>query len=194
MEARSFTPPMHHRYFPLSTPLLLAAALPLLVCEPSLAQGLPVATPSCGVAVAPMALLGWPNLFCHPQEVTADVLVFRSTSPPSGAIKPTVITLQSARGQYLGISFFESRLDSAGDQWRSAAWTAIAGSSLILGDSLNQYSFSFDAEGSIDGPSAGGLFTASTLALLLGNSLQRDVTMTGTINPDGSIGPVGAFR
>jgi predicted S18 family serine protease len=58
---------------------------------------------------------------------------------------------------------------------------------------LNQYSFAFDAEGNIDGPSAGGLFTASTLALILGDSLQSEVTMTGTINPDGSIGPVGGI-
>jgi uncharacterized protein len=134
-----------------------------------------------------------PSFLCQRREVTADVLVFRSTTPPSGGIKPTVITLEPGRGQLLGISFFESQLGTAGDQWRSSAWTAITNSSLLLGEDLNQYSFSFDAEGNIDGPSAGGLFTSSTLALILGDSIKSNVTMTGTINPDGSIGPVGGI-
>jgi len=139
------------------------------------------------------SMFGLPSFLCQRREVTADVLVFRSTTPPSGGIKPTTITLEPGRGQLLGISFFESQLGTAGDQWRSSAWTAITNSSLLLGEDLNQYSFSFDAEGNIDGPSAGGLFTSSTLALILGDSLKSDVTMTGTINPDGSIGPVGGI-
>jgi uncharacterized protein len=149
---------------------------------------------TCGFAGSPgVAVLGLPNLFCGRGEVTADVLIFRKTTPPSGGLKPTVITMQPGRGQFLGISFFESQLGSAGEQWRSSAWTAIASSSFLLGEDLNQYSFSFDAEGNIDGPSAGGLFTSSALSLILGNRLQSDVTMTGTINPDGSIGPVGGI-
>lgn len=131
--------------------------------------------------------------FSSRRELVADVLVFRNTKPPSGGIKPTTITLEPGRGQYLGISFFESQLGSAGDQWRSSAWTAIASSSLILGEDFNQYRVSFDAEGNIDGPSAGGLFTTSTLALILGDSIRPDATMTGTISPDGSIGPVGGI-
>ena len=152
-------------------------------------------TTTCGYAGNALqgTMFGLPSFFCQRREVTADVLIFRSTTPPSGGIKPTAITLEPGRGQLLGISFFESQLGTAGDQWRSSAWTAITNSSLLLGEDLNQYSFSFDAEGNIDGPSAGGLFTSSTLALILGDSLRSDVTMTGTINPDGSIGPVGGI-
>jgi uncharacterized protein len=152
-------------------------------------------TATCGYAgnALQSSIFGLPSFFCQRREVTADVLVFRRTTPPSGGIKPTAINLEPGRGQLLGISFFESQLGTAGDQWRSSAWTAITNSSLLLGEDLNQYSFSFDAEGNIDGPSAGGLFTSSTLALILGDSLRSDVTMTGTINPDGSIGPVGGI-
>jgi uncharacterized protein len=152
-------------------------------------------TAPCGYAgnALQSGMFALPSFLCKRREVTADVLVFRSTTPPSGGIKPTVITLEPGRGQLLGISFFESQLGTAGDQWRSSAWTAITNSSLLLGKDLNQYSFSFDAEGNIDGPSAGGLFTSSTLALILGDSIKSNVTMTGTINPDGSIGPVGGI-
>lgn len=43
----------------------------------------------------------------------------------------------------------------------------------------------------IGGPSAGGIMTAGTIAALKGWAVNRSIMMTGTINPDGSIGPVG---
>jgi hypothetical protein len=137
------------------SPVLKAIAVSCVVLPPQTAQAnqwTAVELPNivtCGVveSPAPSAILGVPNLLCQRREVTADVLVFRNTTPPSGAIKPTVITMQPGRGRLLGISFFESQLDTAGEQWRSSAWTAITNSSFLLGEDLNQYSFSFDAEG-----------------------------------------------
>ncbi len=56
------------------------------------------------------------------------------------------------------------------------------------------FDFTFDAGGGyIDGPSAGALTTGGVLAALLGDTPRDDVTMTGTINPDGTIGPVGGI-
>lgn len=43
----------------------------------------------------------------------------------------------------------------------------------------------------IGGPSAGGVMTIGAIAALQGWTVDRAVYMTGTINPDGSIGPVG---
>jgi uncharacterized protein len=43
----------------------------------------------------------------------------------------------------------------------------------------------------IGGPSAGAAMTVATIALLENKSLNQSVMMTGTINSDGSIGPVG---
>lgn len=45
----------------------------------------------------------------------------------------------------------------------------------------------------VGGPSAGGAMTAATLAALLNKEMNPKVVMTGTINPDGSIGPVGGI-
>ena len=44
---------------------------------------------------------------------------------------------------------------------------------------------------SVDGPSAGGAITATIYAALKGTSLPSNVMMTGTIEPDGTIGKVG---
>jgi predicted S18 family serine protease len=70
---------------------------------------------------------------------------------------------------------------------------AVITSSLLVGVDPSQYEFSFDVVGRIDGPSAGALMTAAVLAGLLGHEIDPNITMTGTINPDGTIGPVGGI-
>ena len=45
----------------------------------------------------------------------------------------------------------------------------------------------------IGGPSAGGIMTVAVTALLLNRTLDNKTVMTGMINPDGSIGPIGGI-
>jgi len=45
----------------------------------------------------------------------------------------------------------------------------------------------------IEGPSAGAALTIATIAALENKSINHSVMITGTINPDGSIGPVGGI-
>lgn len=44
-----------------------------------------------------------------------------------------------------------------------------------------------------DGPSAGAVMTVGFIALLKGDRLLRGVALTGTLEPDGRIGPVGSI-
>ncbi len=43
----------------------------------------------------------------------------------------------------------------------------------------------------IGGPSAGGAFAVSTVAAIEGKKVKTDVAMTGTIDPQGNVGPIG---
>ena len=64
----------------------------------------------------------------------------------------------------------------------------------VTGIDLSYYDiiYSIEAEASvIEGPSAGAALTVATIAGLLGEELDEKVMMTGTINHDGTIGPVG---
>ena len=45
----------------------------------------------------------------------------------------------------------------------------------------------------VDGPSAGAAMALATRAALLNKSIRRDMVVTGTINPDGTIGDVGGL-
>ena len=64
----------------------------------------------------------------------------------------------------------------------------------ITGIDLSYYDiiYSIRANASvIEGPSAGAAMTIATIAALLGEDIDTSAMMTGTINHDGTIGPVG---
>lgn len=77
--------------------------------------------------------------------------------------------------------------------WRAAGWMAVVMASLLLGEDINKYKFTIDVAGQIDGPSAGALMTTTILSLLLRDTVKPTASMTGTINPDGTIGPIGGI-
>lgn len=60
----------------------------------------------------------------------------------------------------------------------------------LLGRNLNAYRISYSYEEGVEGPSAGALTTAALVALMRGQVIADDVAMTGTVNPDGTVGPV----
>lgn len=53
------------------------------------------------------------------------------------------------------------------------------------------YGIEIDNTTAVGGESAGGALTAATIAALSGRQLRNDTIMTGTINPDGTIGNIG---
>ena len=59
----------------------------------------------------------------------------------------------------------------------------------------NQYDLIYSIEGDnttiVGGPSAGAALTIATIAVLENKTLNKNVMITGTIEPDGSIGQVG---
>lgn len=108
----------------------------------------------------------------------------------TGGLSSVKIKLDDGDGH---VAFAEDGPQATGNQWQSAGWTAVLLGSLLNGSNPNQYDFSFTSNGRIDGPSAGGLMTVGVLAALRGAHIKDDATMTGTINPDGTIGPVGGI-
>jgi hypothetical protein len=98
----------------------------------------------------------------------------------------------SSTGMSLGV--FESKPGGTSELWRVALWVAALTGTLQINGNPLDYRYSVETEtlaGRVDGPSAGGLFAVAVMAILEGDRLSRDATMTGTINPDGTIGPVG---
>jgi len=111
----------------------------------------------------------------------------------TGGVSPVKVSVRPSQNKALRVGFFEEEVGGSGPMWRSAGWTAVVVASQLLGIDPRDYEFSFSVGGRIDGPSAGTYMTVATLAALQGQDVAQDIFMTGTINPDGTIGPVGGI-
>lgn len=111
---------------------------------------------------------------------------------PAGGTNPVVINLTHS-GKGVRVSFTEDEVAGTGDQWRAAGWNAMTVATMLTGSPLSGQKVEFEIRGRIDGPSAGALMTVGILSIMRGDKLKDDVTMTGTINPDGTVGPVGGI-
>lgn len=110
-----------------------------------------------------------------------------------GGTSRVTVTVEKNPSKEIRVGFYESEVAGSGPMWRSAGWMAAITGPFILGRDISEFRFTFDVSGRIDGPSAGALMTTAVLAGLLGDTVKKDATMTGTINPDGTIGPVGGI-
>jgi predicted S18 family serine protease len=118
---------------------------------------------------------------------------FRTASGCDGTTHPVLIRLEPNPTGSIQVGFFESSAGAVGPQWRAAGWMAALVAMTALGQDLRSSRISYTLEGRIDGPSAGALTTCGLLAVLRGASIPEDVSMTGAVNPDGTIGPVGGI-
>ncbi|MFM8531670.1 MAG: S16 family serine protease, partial [Ilumatobacteraceae bacterium] len=109
-----------------------------------------------------------------------------------GGLAEFAMSLAESSDGALRVEFSEDEVIGMGDQYRASVWNAVTVATLLTGSPLKG-TFRAEVRGYIDGPSAGMLTTVAVLALLRGDSLDPTVTMTGTVNPDGTVGPVGGI-
>ena len=111
-----------------------------------------------------------------------------------GGIEPATIWVDTDRASdqlAYEVNLADVEAKGGGAQWRAATSSAAAIGTLFSGFDPDDIAYRFDITGPIDGPSAGGILTIGVLAAINEQPLDPQTTMTGTISPDGSIGPVG---
>lgn len=128
-------------------------------------------------------------------KTQVDALWFASgPQGASGGTSKVAVSVEKNTGsKELRVGFYESEVGGSGPMWRAAGWMAVISSGLLLGMDPAEYRYTYDVGGRVDGPSAGTLMTVATLATVLGHTVKPEATMTGTINPDGTVGPVGGI-
>lgn len=129
------------------------------------------------------------------RTVQLDALYYQQTSEGArgGTSSIQVRIRPAANPGELRVGFFQEEVQGTGNQWQSSGWIAVLLASMLEGVKPTDYEFSFSSGGWIDGPSAGCLMTVGVLAALRNEKVRDDATMTGTINPDGTVGPVGGI-
>lgn len=129
------------------------------------------------------------------REATVQFVWFAGQAGPSatGGVAPARIRVGPNKTGTVSVGVSEEFAGGGGNQWRTAIWLAAFNATRAVGASLADYEFNVHVGGHTDGPSAGMLTTSVMLALLREKDMRPGTTMTGTINPDGTAGPVGGI-
>ncbi|OGI11656.1 hypothetical protein A3K64_00885 [Candidatus Micrarchaeota archaeon RBG_16_36_9] len=108
----------------------------------------------------------------------------------NGIITPLVVEAKPGNGKIL--TNIEKILFWVDTQQSMQTAKQVAGN--LTGIDVENYDLIFTLNSNatlVGGPSAGGALTVATIAALENKKLKSDVMMTGTINPDGTIGEIG---
>ena len=113
--------------------------------------------------------------------------------PASGGFTPVTLTTEPNADGTVQVGITEDMAGGTGSQWRAGVWVSAFVAATTLGKDLTDFAFNASSKGYIDGASASGLMAGGFLAAMTGEHVNDKVTMTGIINPDGTIGPVGGI-
>ena len=108
-----------------------------------------------------------------------------------GVITHINVTMMNGSGHVYFAASPLTQIDMQG-----SAKLAVDVACALTGKDENKYDFLFYVKSDspiVGGPSAGATMTVAAIALLENLSLNNSIAMTGMINPDGSIGPVGGI-
>lgn len=120
--------------------------------------------------------------------------LWASSDHSAGGLELATVDVSGDSTPGWSVNLATEEAHGAGSQWLAASGQAATIATLYAGLDPASLSIAFDVTGPIDGPSAGGILTAASLAALLGDHLKPGVTMTGTIEADGAIGRVGGVE
>lgn len=136
-----------------------------------------------------------PSLASSSDRTRAFLRVPAVYQAPDGTLAGTLGNLTVEVEEGSGLVYFSAepltQIDTQG-----AARTAALVASYILGIDPRSLNFYYRLESGstiVGGPSAGAAMTVATAAAILGKQVRQDVIITGMINLDGTIGPVGGI-
>jgi uncharacterized protein len=178
---------------------VVAAALPFALLATACGGGSDDAKTTTTIAApTTVATTQAPTTVAPASTTTTEPKVSEVTIHPlfvqgdTGGVGEETISVQPAADGNLRVDFSEDEVGGLGDQSRAASWSAVTVATLLSGAPL-EGDYRFSITGAIDGPSAGALMTVGVLSLMNDTKLDPSITMTGTINPDGTVGPVGGI-
>ena len=130
----------------------------------------------------------------HVDELgNASLYIFGVSTLPNGTVYGVPATLSLTVTNGTGQVFLGSTPLTETDTQAQAVLSTLVACKLVNAN-CNDYNFYFyitSSSAEVGGPSAGAAFAIAAMSVLTGKPLNQGIAMTGTANPDGSIGIVG---
>ncbi|MCI4396733.1 MAG: hypothetical protein JHC28_04170 [Thermoprotei archaeon] len=145
------------------------------------------------IAVAPIiAVASTPITFRYDYLTSVELPALAVSSEGGGVVTNLTVTVAyPGSGQVYFSSDPVTELDT-----QSAARIAVLVATSFLGIDYKKYDYFFSMKSPslvIGGPSASAVMSVGVVAAIMNATVKNDVAMTGMINPDGTIGPVGGI-
>lgn len=134
-----------------------------------------------------------PTAVTQRREAEIHAVYFSDGDPPTGGTSPCLLIVEPNTRRRPSVGVTQQFSSGTGQQFVGAAWMAALNACSVLEMDIADARFMLDLGGLVDGPSAGMLMTATFTALLRGDDVRADSTMTGAVNQDGTAGPVGGI-
>lgn len=147
-----------------------------------------------GIALSAFLVASCGHAATDSQRVRALWYGKQSDGSIAQGVTPVVVSAdvdESESGVVVDLS--EMKRSETGDYWDAAAHSAAVVGTINSAADPRKVKIRFDVDESIDGPSAGGLLAVAVWADLEKERIGSRRSMTGTIMPDGSLGPVGGI-
>lgn len=131
---------------------------------------------------------------CGAQTAGYRGIALLSGSPPKGEVIHNEFQLKRIVGSEdkpLRVSISDNYALGTAQDSQGSVWMAAVVASMLTGKPLNGCELTVRFSGAGSGPSAGGALCLNFVSALMRKEVPDDVVMTGTVTPDGGIGPVG---
>ena len=130
-------------------------------------------------------------------EIATDYLFYRQSDDAeqasAGGLAKLWVDVEPNPRLRAPVRFAETVSGGVGEAWRATVWMALLAAGEIMDVDPFSLRVTVEAEGAVDGPSAGALMAAAIMAGARRAPVRTDVTITGTLNPDLTVGPVGGI-
>lgn len=166
------------------TRLVVVIAALVLAATTTVACDLSVQTSTPSATVPPRAV--------DDASVSVDVLWYRPDTGKGGSTDVAITVRPDDTGRFT-LNSEQTDVGNTGDEWKASQWAGSVFGILATGADPAKVAIDFRVSDQIDGPSAGAFMTVGVAAAINGDPIDESVSMTGTINPDGSIGPVAGI-
>ena len=110
-----------------------------------------------------------------------------------GRVAPIALTVGPNEQIEMDVTVSESMAAGTGKTLRASLWKAAFNAARMVGRPLIDYSISLRCDEGIDGASLGALLVAGLVATMAGLEIKPKVSLTGSLLPDGTIGPVAGL-